>query len=74
MAQFGEDGVFLEPGPQHRKIVDLVEVADVIAPDAHIGSGLFEMVDDLALSGGGTGDEQEYVERVVVHKGALKKV
>jgi hypothetical protein len=56
--------IFLEPGPSHRKIIQLDERADVKAGAARLDIDAFEVVDDLTLAGRRAGDQEENVESI----------
>src|SRR5262245_8517539 len=61
------DVVVLEPLPQHREVVDLLELADVEPPDALGDRRLLEVVDDLGLSGGRPPVQDHDIERLSPH-------
>ena len=74
MAHFVQEGILLEPGPEHGEVVDLVKAADVEALPPFLQGQVFEVIDDLALAGSGPGDEEEDVENVfLAHWGPLMK-
>src|SRR5262245_17523494 len=61
------DVVVLEPLPQHREVVDLLELADVEPPDALGDRRLLEVVDDFRLSGGRPPVQDHDLERLSPH-------
>src|SRR5262249_20976133 len=58
------DGVVLEALPDHRKVVDLFEFADVEAAAPLLDRSLLEIVDDLALAGGRASRQDDDLERI----------
>ena len=65
MAHFLQQGVLLEPGPQHREVVDLEGCANMKALHAGLRWLLFEVIDDLAFPGSRPGDQQEDVKQAI---------
>ncbi len=67
LAHARQDGVLLEPGPQHGEVVDLGKGPDVETLHALGFVRALEIVDDLTLSRGRAGDEKDDVEGWGVH-------
>ena len=59
-----QDGVLLEPGPEHRKIVDLLEGADVEMAQTFRDRGFLQIIDDFRFARGGAADEDDDLEAV----------
>jgi hypothetical protein len=66
-----QDVVFLEPSPQHGKIVLNVQSGNVITAAADIRRGVLQEINDLAFSRGRTTDQDENVESVMIHRGKV---
>jgi hypothetical protein len=65
VAHLSQQIVFFEPGPQHGKIVDFIDRPHVKTRLALVGRGIFQEMDNLALSGSRAGDEDEHVKEGV---------
>ena len=59
--------VVLEALPEDGEIVDLLELADVEAPDALCQRHFLQIVDDLGFAGGRPADEDDDVECLFFH-------
>jgi hypothetical protein len=62
-----EDVVLLKPGPEHREIIDDVQVGEVVLVSSDVKWCVGQMVDNLALTGSGPANKNQNVKRVLVH-------
>jgi len=66
---FFQNGVFFEPGPEHRKIINFIQLANMKTAPAYFHRSFFEIINDLGLAGCWSAVKNDNVKNII-HKNA----